>query len=103
MREGHNLEQKCKKVFTPKERKLEEKVSKIEPKPMSTQVYPCDYPVPENGIIDGYTGTTNSTCSYCDAVCKLPAVSSEIHFLDGYNYSLVNILYGSVFVGSFLY
>ena len=36
---------------------------------MSTQVYPCDYPVPENGTIDGYTGITNSTCSYCDAVC----------------------------------
>lgn len=36
LREGHNLEQKCRKVFTPKERKLEEKGFKNEVKPMST-------------------------------------------------------------------
>lgn len=36
LREGHNLEQKCGKVFTPKERKLEEKGFKNEVKPMST-------------------------------------------------------------------
>ena len=36
IREGNNLEQKCKKVFTPKERKLEEKNLKNDLKPMST-------------------------------------------------------------------
>jgi len=59
--------------------------------------------VPDNGTIDGYTGITNSTCSYCDAVCQLPDVDPNIYFLDGYNHKLVYILYGSVFVVSFLY
>ena len=36
IREGNNLEQKCKKVFTPKERKLEEKNLSNDLKPMST-------------------------------------------------------------------
>jgi len=34
MKEGSNLEKKCNKVFTPKNRKLEEKVNEF--KPMST-------------------------------------------------------------------
>lgn len=64
--------------------------------PLDTQVYPCDYPVPADGILDGYTGVDNATCNYCQAICDPPDVNGEIEFMDGFDGKLSWIVAGSV-------
>ena len=33
--------------------------------PLNYTAYPCDYDVPDDGVIDNYTKIENSTCSHC--------------------------------------
>ena len=35
------------------------------PSTLMGEGYPCDYAVPEDGVLGNYTGILNSTCSYC--------------------------------------
>lgn len=55
--------------------------------------FPCEYEVPDDGVILGYTGIYNSTCSYCDAACSPPVVNDDIGFLDGLSWKLVGFTY----------
>jgi len=48
-------------------------------------------PTPENASVDGYSNVYNSTCNFCDALCKPPDVNGEIGFFDGGNWVLVGI------------
>ena len=57
------------------------------------EAYPCEMEVEEDGILGGYAGITNSTCSYCDAACQPPDVNDDIAFLDGLNWKLVGYSY----------
>ena len=36
-----------------------------DPWPLDVTVYDCGYPVPTDGIIDGFAKVDNSTCNYC--------------------------------------
>ena len=67
-----------------------------DPQPLNQKVYPCDYPVPESGIVDGYDSLKNATCNYCQEMCDPPDVTSEIKFFDGFNSKLAWIVLGSV-------
>ena len=58
----------------------------------SAEPYDCGMDT-GNGTVNGYTNTTNSTCSYCDAACEAPAVNDDIAFLDGLNWVLVGSSY----------
>lgn len=51
--------------------------------------YPCDYAVPDDGVILGYDKVYNTTCSFCDAACTPPVVDDKIGFLDGLSWKLV--------------
>lgn len=65
--------------------------------------YPCDYPVAEDGVLDGYTDITNSTCSYCQGSCSAPAVDDKIGFLDGLSWKKVGYSYGFFIVFTILF
>jgi hypothetical protein len=64
--------------------------------PLDTHVYPCDYPIPEDGIVDGYDKLENATCNYCQAICDPPDVNGDIAFMDGFDKNLGLIVVGSV-------
>lgn len=51
---------------------------------VKTNMYPCDYTVPSDGMVEGYANVTNGTCSFCDTLCKPPIVDSSISFFDGF-------------------
>ena len=55
--------------------------------------WPCDFAVPDDQTLSGYTGLYNTTCSYCDAACEAPAVNADIGFLDGLSWPLVGWTY----------
>ena len=53
----------------------------------------CETPLPASGLWDGYEKVGNSTCSFCAAMCKAPAVNSAVGFFDGFNGKAVLITY----------
>lgn len=53
----------------------------------------CDAAVPEDQILNNYTGILNSTCSYCAAICSAPPVDDKIGMFDGFNGKLVGYCY----------
>lgn len=63
------------------------------PGTLNGSAYPCDYKVPEDGILNKYSDLVNSTCSFCAAICEAPAVSNKIGLFDGFNGSLVLYCY----------
>lgn len=58
-----------------------------------TDWWPCDFAVPDDGMLSGYDSLYNTTCSYCDAACEAPAVNADIGFLDGLSWPLVGWTY----------
>lgn len=54
---------------------------------------PCQDDVPTDGILYGYTDTTNSTCSFCQKACPPPIVDDSIGFLDGFSWNIVGYSY----------
>lgn len=67
------------------------------------EAYDCGIDVPEDGTLNGYTGTENSTCSYCQSACSAPAVNDDIAFLDGLNWKIVGWSYCGFIVFTILY
>jgi hypothetical protein len=59
-------------------------------------------PTPKNATIDGYSNVYNSSCNFCDALCKPPDVTGDIGFFDGGNWILVAIYAGVAVVLSIL-
>jgi len=55
--------------------------------------YPCEFSVPEDGLLLGYDGIYDTSCSYCDAACTPPVVDDKIAFLDGLSWSIVGYSY----------
>ena len=64
------------------------------PTPMEVKVYPCDYPIPEDKTVDGYTKLKETDCSFCPAMCEAPDIDSSIGFFDGFDATRVYITYG---------
>ena len=56
-------------------------------------MYGCNYPIPPNKTIEGYTGLKNVSCSYCSETCEAPAIDGNIGFFDGFKSSLVLTVY----------
>ena len=65
--------------------------------------WPCEYPVPEDATLSGYTKLHNSSCSYCDAACTPPSVDDNIGFLDGLNPKLVGWCYGAFVIFTIIF
>ena len=70
--------------------------------PMNTEVYPCSYPVPNNGTVDGYP-VKNATCTFCDEICEAPSIDSSIGFFDGLNIVQIIIYYSISIVFTILW
>jgi len=51
--------------------------------PLNIKVYPCDFTVPEDGIIEGYSNLKNSSCTFCSAMCEPPKIDDSIDFFEG--------------------
>jgi len=67
------------------------------PDTLTGHAYGCDYKVPVvngTGVVNGYTGIDNSSCSFCQDACIAPDVDITIGFLDGFSWKLVGITYG---------
>ncbi len=62
-------------------------------------MYPCDYVLPENKTIDGFTDLFNVTCSDCRETCEPPVVDSSVGFFDGFDWNemALTVLWDSIF------
>lgn len=60
---------------------------------LNTLSYDCSYNVPADGVVEGYTGIHNCSCSFCDSACPAPNVNGDIGFFDGCDGVMVGIVY----------
>ena len=66
-------------------------------------IHECNYPVPADMNLDGYQGCNNCSCASCDFACKAPQVNANIGFFDGFNGTLVGIVYGVLIAFSIIF
>lgn len=72
---------------------------------LNGNAYKCNTSVPVvngTGVLNNYTGITNSSCSFCQGACIAPDVDIKIGFLDGFSWKLVGISYGIFIVFAIL-
>ena len=65
--------------------------------------FPCEYPVPSNGILGNYSKVSNCSCTACDKACPAPPVDAAIAFFAGFDGILVAIVYGALIVFSVIF
>ena len=63
---------------------------------MYIKSYPCEFQVPPDGKIGAFTDLKNSTCTYCDQLCKKSEIDSSIGFTDGFDGSTVWTVYAII-------
>lgn len=70
---------------------------------LNSSALPCQGDVPTDGILYGYTDTTNSTCSFCQKACPPPVVDDNIGFFDGFSWHIVGYSYLSFVIFTLLF
>ena len=70
---------------------------------MYVKVYDCNASISGNHMVDNYTDIYKSTCSFCDAECDTPDISSTINFFDGFNGKDTLIVYCSLIAFSIIF
>ena len=70
---------------------------------LDSEALPCQDDVDADGILYGYTGTTNSSCSFCQKACPPPLVNDDIGFLDGFSWKVVGYSYLGFIVFTILF
>ena len=70
---------------------------------MYLKVHACNDTIPANHTLDFYTGVYPTTCSFCDALCQVPNITSEINFFDGFNGKAVLITYIVIIIVSIIF
>lgn len=53
----------------------------------------CGTPVYANETFHDYNITRNCTCAFCDEACTPTSISNVVNFFDGFNGSLVGVVY----------
>ena len=70
---------------------------------MSTEMYPCQTTVPEDGKFSGFSKIKNASCTFCSKMCDPPTIDSSIGLLDGFDGLEVFWTYGVMIILTILW
>ena len=74
-----------------------------DPKALNPTVYPCNYTVPKDHVLNHYKNVTTCTCASCTQSCTKPSVNADISFFAGFDAGLTFGIYGGLVVFSIIF